>query len=139
MLASLCVLAAGLALVVAAEDPATFLHERGVPMDYIKRMTASQQSELHSHIANKDGNASSGIENGIIIAECMHGLGNRIRFLGAALAFAAQTRRLLLLSWPADRHLNASFHSLFSTYVPALATPHVMCTCSRCSHRPTAG
>lgn len=42
-----------------------------------------------------------------------YGLGNRLRALGSAMAFARQTDRVLVLTWVPDQHLNCKYTDLF--------------------------
>lgn len=42
-----------------------------------------------------------------------YGLGNRLRALGSAMAFARRTGRVLVLIWEPDAHLNCFFRDLF--------------------------
>ncbi len=42
-----------------------------------------------------------------------YGLGNRLRALGSAMAFAKETGRVLVLIWMPDAHLNCHFRDLF--------------------------
>lgn len=49
----------------------------------------------------------------LLFVHCMHGLGNRLRVLGSALAFARNTRRVPVIIWERDAHIAAEFHSLF--------------------------
>eukprot|EP00184_Porphyridium_aerugineum_P003753 CAMPEP_0184699368 /NCGR_PEP_ID=MMETSP0313-20130426/5663_1 /TAXON_ID=2792 /ORGANISM="Porphyridium aerugineum, Strain SAG 1380-2" /LENGTH=840 /DNA_ID=CAMNT_0027158443 /DNA_START=100 /DNA_END=2622 /DNA_ORIENTATION=- len=49
----------------------------------------------------------------MIIMHVQHGLGNRLRALGSAMAFANSTRRPLFVIWEADKHCRASYPELF--------------------------
>lgn len=49
----------------------------------------------------------------VIFLHAQYGLGNRLRALGSAMAFARQTDRVLVLIWVPDQHLNCKFTDLF--------------------------
>lgn len=49
----------------------------------------------------------------LLIVHCQHGLGNRLRALGSAMAFARQSRRIVVAIWQQDIHVAAKYHSLF--------------------------
>lgn len=49
----------------------------------------------------------------VLFVHCMHGLGNRLRALGSALAFSKNTKRVPVVIWESDFHLSANFESLF--------------------------
>ncbi|KAI0563559.1 Galactosyltransferase [Gracilaria domingensis] len=48
----------------------------------------------------------------VLFAHVMHGLGNRLRALGSAMAFANATDRELVLIWDKDAHIAAEFSEL---------------------------
>eukprot|EP00889_Picochlorum_renovo_P006313 jgi/Picre1/33343/NNA_008667.t1 len=49
----------------------------------------------------------------VLILHAMHGLGNRLRALGSALAAAEVHQFALVLIWPIDEHIQAPFEDLF--------------------------
>ncbi|KAI0562243.1 hypothetical protein FGB62_63g017 [Gracilaria domingensis] len=49
----------------------------------------------------------------IMFVHTQYGLGNRLRALGSAMAFARRTGRVLVLIWVPDQHLNCRFTDLF--------------------------
>ncbi|KAA8497874.1 hypothetical protein FVE85_5459 [Porphyridium purpureum] len=49
----------------------------------------------------------------LFIAHVQHGLGNRLRALASAMAFARATQRVLLVVWEKDAHLQALYEELF--------------------------
>lgn len=51
----------------------------------------------------------------ILFVHCMHGLGNRLRALGSALAFARTSNRIPVVIWESDAHIAADFNALFNT------------------------
>lgn len=51
----------------------------------------------------------------VIFAHTQYGLGNRLRALGSAMAFARRTDRVLVLIWVPDQHLNCFYTDLFAT------------------------
>lgn len=51
----------------------------------------------------------------ILFVHCMHGLGNRLRALGSALAFARTSHRVPVVIWESDAHIAADFNALFNT------------------------
>lgn len=48
-----------------------------------------------------------------IFVHTQYGLGNRLRALGSAMAFARRTKRVLVLIWVPDQHLNCRYTDLF--------------------------
>jgi hypothetical protein len=48
-----------------------------------------------------------------IFVHAQYGLGNRLRALGSAMAFAHATNRVVVLLWVPDHHLNCFFRDLF--------------------------
>lgn len=72
----------------------------------------------------------------LLVVHVMHGLGNRLRALAGALAFARNTNRILLLIWTRDAHCRALFTDLFVqpshmivlNTVAGLPRSHVMST-----------
>lgn len=48
-----------------------------------------------------------------IFVHTQYGLGNRLRALGSAMAFARKTDRVLVLIWVPDQHLNCRYTDLF--------------------------
>jgi hypothetical protein len=48
-----------------------------------------------------------------IFVHAQYGLGNRLRALGSAMAFARETNRIPVLIWAPDHHLNCRFGDLF--------------------------
>jgi hypothetical protein len=48
-----------------------------------------------------------------IFVHAQYGLGNRLRALGSAMAFAQATNRVIVLVWVPDHHLNCLFSDLF--------------------------
>lgn len=49
----------------------------------------------------------------VMIVHCQHGLGNRLRALASALAFAKNARRVGIVIWERDAHIAAEFEELF--------------------------
>lgn len=49
----------------------------------------------------------------VFFVHAQYGLGNRLRALGSAMAFARRTNRILVLIWVPDRHLNCKYTDLF--------------------------
>lgn len=49
----------------------------------------------------------------VVIIDLQNGLGNRLRALGSAMEFAFSTRRVLIILWAADAHINATMSDLF--------------------------
>lgn len=49
----------------------------------------------------------------VFFVHAQYGLGNRLRALGSAMAFARQTDRVLVLIWVPDQHLNCKYTDLF--------------------------
>lgn len=50
----------------------------------------------------------------IVLVHCMHGLGNRLRALGSAFAFAKNAQRVPVVLWESDAHIAAEFDELFN-------------------------
>eukprot|EP00178_Gracilaria_changii_P024419 TRINITY_DN735_c0_g2_i1.p1 TRINITY_DN735_c0_g2~~TRINITY_DN735_c0_g2_i1.p1 ORF type:complete len:757 (-),score=99.13 TRINITY_DN735_c0_g2_i1:195-2465(-) len=51
----------------------------------------------------------------LLLVHCMHGLGNRLRAVGSALAYAKNARRVPVIIWESDAHIAAEFDALFNT------------------------
>lgn len=49
----------------------------------------------------------------VIFVHAEYGLGNRLRALGSAMAFARRTDRILVVIWVPDQHLNCRYTDLF--------------------------
>lgn len=49
----------------------------------------------------------------LLVVQVMHGLGNRLRALGSAMAFARHTGRQLVVLWARDVHCQSDFGALF--------------------------
>lgn len=49
----------------------------------------------------------------VLFVHTQYGLGNRLRALGSAMAFARRTDRVLVLIWEPDQHLNCKYTDLF--------------------------
>mmetsp|Transcript_9185 Transcript_9185/g.18685 ORF Transcript_9185/g.18685 Transcript_9185/m.18685 type:complete len:753 (-) Transcript_9185:435-2693(-) len=88
------------------------LHDSfGVVWDLLGSLGLDQKRNLLREMSTKLH--STGVQPKILIADVQHGLGNRIRALGSAMAFAKHTNRTLVVIWQADSHCNAHFPDLF--------------------------
>jgi hypothetical protein len=54
----------------------------------------------------------------LLVVHVMHGLGNRLRALASAMAFAASTGRILVVVWERDAHCGALLGDLFELHAP---------------------
>jgi hypothetical protein len=59
----------------------------------------------------------------ILVVHAMHGLGNRLRTLASAMAFAVSTGRQLVIVWERDQHCNAFFSDLFESTLSSVSLP----------------
>lgn len=83
------------------------------------RQLMALQNDLESEEVNKRPEDSG---NGAVLprsarllfVHAMHGLGNRMRAIGSALAFARNTRRVPVIIWESDAHIAAEFDALFN-------------------------
>lgn len=55
----------------------------------------------------------------VIIVHCQHGLGNRLRALASALAFAKNSKRVPIVLWERDAHIAARLDDLFEVGYPS--------------------
>ena len=53
-----------------------------------------------------------------VLVDAKNGLGNRLRALASAMAFASRINRPLVLLWTPDLHCNCSFTSMFASPLP---------------------
>lgn len=82
----------------------------GVCWDVMTRMGGLDRALLLSKLR------SDGKREGVgrlVMVHVMHGLGNRLRALGSAMAFARATGRVVVVIWEVDRHCGAKFEELF--------------------------
>lgn len=78
-----------------------------VPSVFLAGLTNRRQRQLLYELRrSKSGRA--------IFVHTQYGLGNRLRALGSALALAEETKRVLVVIWVADVHLDCEFSDLFS-------------------------
>jgi len=89
----------------------------------MKELLLDQLDRLDEHHHNTQ--ESSHRPPRVLIAHVQHGLGNRLRALGSALAFANSTRRALLVVWEPDRHCGARFDELFELSYFAVSSKFV--------------
>jgi hypothetical protein len=98
----------------------------GLPWDLIAGLSAAgsklllhrlrslqQQRELDLDMPLSIIFRSSATQPRILVVHAMHGLGNRLRAVASAMAFAFATKRQLIIVWERDTHCNASFGDLF--------------------------
>lgn len=76
----------------------------------LRRLITVQASLTHSSLRIRQSSLAT---PGIFVVHVMHGLGNRLRALASAMAFASTTDRLLIVIWERDEHCRAFFHELF--------------------------
>lgn len=94
------------------------------------RSLMSLQNDLN--IEQEDNNSTKTIDEAdkskiptmarLLFVHCMHGLGNRLRAMGSAFAFAKNTRRIPVVIWESDAHIAAEFDALFNTSEIAVLT-----------------
>lgn len=91
----------------------SLLHQTyDIPEMLLKGMGELERKLLLLKLENK--RKRSGVKNPkVIFVHTQYGLGNRLRALGSAMAFARSTGRILVLIWVPDQHLNCRFTDLF--------------------------
>lgn len=88
--------------------------------ELLLRQLMKLQYDLETEIREKQNNGKESDKKivptkaRLLLIHCMHGLGNRLRALGSALAFAKNTRRVPIIIWESDAHIAAEFDALFS-------------------------
>lgn len=83
----------------------------GLPRAVSVGLSAPALSRLHAALAA----AESGRHRPtFVVAHVQHGLGNRLRALGSAIAYARATGRVLVVVWERDGHCEARFEALFA-------------------------
>lgn len=70
-----------------------------------------------------------------LIVHLQHGLGNRLRAGGSAIALAKESGRMLRIIWPLDRHVSASFEDLFECPHPNIVQLDGAALCPNSSSR----
>ncbi|KAK1867431.1 hypothetical protein I4F81_009938 [Pyropia yezoensis] len=94
----------------------------------LQAATADQAAKFQARLARFDADAASAANNATattaprptppptpkaMFVHTQYGLGNRLRALGSALAFARAAGRVLVLVWAPDAHLQCTFDDLF--------------------------
>lgn len=94
----------------AMQVSATLHEEYDVPLDFLVGMSVMDQARLLDELIVLK---SKETKPRCLFVHVQFGLGNRLRALGSAMAFAQQTNRALVVIWERDFHFNASFHDFF--------------------------
>ncbi|CAN8067899.1 unnamed protein product [Agarophyton chilense] len=86
-----------------------------VPWDVMVSMDTEQKRLLLRRLNARSCSSSSSSSGRarLLVAHVMHGLGNRLRALGSAMAFANGTNREVVVVWESDAHLAANMSQLF--------------------------
>lgn len=90
-----------------------------------KELLLDKLLQLQSKLASKGNSNQNGsrkaqrqfgmpTESRIFFVHCLHSLGNRLRALGSALAFARANFRVPVIIWERDLHMQADFGALFN-------------------------
>ncbi|PXF42803.1 hypothetical protein BWQ96_07454 [Gracilariopsis chorda] len=88
-------------------------NDYAIPWDIMVTMSAEQKRVLLSRLNGRMSHRSDSRPTRVLFAHVMHGLGNRLRALASAMAFANATDRELVLIWEKDAHIAADFDELF--------------------------
>lgn len=96
-------------------------NEFQVPWDIIVSMDSTTKRNLLQRLYRADASRSGKLAQRILFAHVQHGLGNRLRALASAMAFAKNTDRVLVIVWETDAHISAKFTDLFETEIPVIA------------------
>lgn len=85
-----------------------------LPPVFTTRLSASSRQQLLRRLT-VDSNGIVVFESNpkIVIVDLQNGLGNRLRALASTLEFAYNTRRIPIVLWAADAHINATMPNLF--------------------------
>jgi len=81
-----------------------------VPRDFLLGMSIVDHRLLLDELMRLRGRVA---QPRCLFAHIQFGMGNRLRALGSAMAFAAKTNRALVVVWERDYHFNATFHDFF--------------------------
>eukprot|EP00179_Madagascaria_erythrocladioides_P002583 CAMPEP_0198310532 /NCGR_PEP_ID=MMETSP1450-20131203/2590_1 /TAXON_ID=753684 ORGANISM="Madagascaria erythrocladiodes, Strain CCMP3234" /NCGR_SAMPLE_ID=MMETSP1450 /ASSEMBLY_ACC=CAM_ASM_001115 /LENGTH=696 /DNA_ID=CAMNT_0044013371 /DNA_START=33 /DNA_END=2123 /DNA_ORIENTATION=- len=98
---------------VSDDYAGTLLHDSyAVPWDFVRHMDGGMRRRLLDQFSELE--AKVPYRRPRMMAVHLHyGLGNRIRALGSAMAFAALSKRVLVVVWEADAHLEGVFEEFF--------------------------
>lgn len=89
-----------------------------IPPAFVSRMNPQNRRNLLIRLTvNSAPPLSFSTMPKLIIVDVQNGLGNRLRALASALEFAYFTRRILVVMWSRDAHLDASIYHLFDSSV----------------------
>lgn len=89
-----------------------------LPPVFVSRLGAENRRQLIRRLTvNCNGKASYDCNPKIMVLDVQNGLGNRLRALASALEFVFNSRRLLVLVWTPDAHINVTFSQLFDPVV----------------------
>ncbi|GAB0494997.1 hypothetical protein MMPV_006294 [Pyropia vietnamensis] len=97
-----------------------------IPWGIITSLNTPTRTAFYTRLLGDDDGGSSAGDDGVtrvsprwarraFFLHAQHGLGNRLRALSAAGAYANATGRVLVVVWEPDAHVGARFGSLFST------------------------
>ena len=85
-----------------------------LPWDIMETMAVPTKRRLLTRLNSRAAHRSPAQPPRILFAHLMHGLGNRLRALASAMAFANSTDRELVTIWETDAHISANFSDLFA-------------------------
>lgn len=89
-------------------------NDYAMPWEIMSTMSMSTKELLLTKLIKRSESTQSDKPARMLFVHCMHGLGNRLRAMGSALAFADSTGREPVVIWEKDAHLSANFHDLFA-------------------------
>lgn len=97
-----------------AKNEAILIEQAKIPPVFATRLgTEGRRRLLFKLTHNSNGVPMFTSMPKVIIVDVQNGLGNRLRALGSAMEFAFVTRRVLIVLWAADAHINATMAHLF--------------------------
>lgn len=95
-------------------------NEFQVPWDIMVTMESATKHKLLQRLYDAGTESETNSTRRILFAHVQHGLGNRLRALASAMAFANNTKRVLVVIWEPDAHISAKFSDLFETDLPVM-------------------
>lgn len=94
------------------------VNEARLPPVFVSRLASQDRHQLLRRLtANCKGQVLYECIPKTLIVDVQNGLGNRLRVLASALEFAFNSRRLLILVWTPDAHINITASQLFDKSV----------------------
>lgn len=97
-----------------AKNEAILIQQAKIPPVFVTRLgPKGRRHLLHKLTVDSNNVPAFSAMPKVIIVDVQNGLGNRLRALGSAMEFAFNTRRVLIVLWAADAHINATMARLF--------------------------